>query len=258
MKSISILGCGWLGMALAKDLVKVGYRVLGSTTQQPKLDILRNAGIEPFLIHFNPQLVADNASEFFEADIIVITIPPRRKSGLTDVYLQQIESIMQKLSLHTTRKIIFISSTSVYPDTNGVVKEEDADPESYLFKAEKIISAAKEFKATILRFGGLIGPDRNPGRFLSGKKDVAGGSNPVNIIHQQDCIAIIKKIINDNIWGEVFNACSDRHPTKKEYYSEESTKLNLEPPHFLANDHSPFKIVSNEKLKRMLNYQFIY
>ncbi|WP_321539617.1 NAD(P)-binding domain-containing protein [Flavobacterium piscinae] len=48
MKQISILGCGWLGMPLAKHLLQKGYSIKGSTTTETKLELLQNEGITPF------------------------------------------------------------------------------------------------------------------------------------------------------------------------------------------------------------------
>jgi nucleoside-diphosphate-sugar epimerase len=51
------------------------------------------------------------------------------------------------------------------------------------------------FKTTILRFGGLIGEDRNPIRFLAGRENLENPDAPINLIHQTDCIGIILRII---------------------------------------------------------------
>jgi 3-hydroxyisobutyrate dehydrogenase-like beta-hydroxyacid dehydrogenase len=50
MTKISILGCGWLGLPLAKVLVKNGFSVKGSTTTQDKILVLKQLGVDPFLI----------------------------------------------------------------------------------------------------------------------------------------------------------------------------------------------------------------
>ena len=51
MKQISILGCGWLGLPLAQQLVHHGFQINGATTSDAKLVVLKNAGIQPFLIN---------------------------------------------------------------------------------------------------------------------------------------------------------------------------------------------------------------
>ena len=49
-KRVSILGCGWVGKALAIKLVQKGYEVEGTTTSANKLDYLQSHGIIPFII----------------------------------------------------------------------------------------------------------------------------------------------------------------------------------------------------------------
>ena len=105
---------------------------------------------------------------------------------------------------------------------------------------------------------GLYGPDRHPARFLSGKKNLKNGDAPVNLIHRDDCIAIISQIIEGTISGEIFNCCSDGHPSRKEFYTKASIVAKLPPPHFLEENTFSFKIVSNKKLKQKLNYSFIH
>ena len=50
MKHISLLGCGWLGLPLAKALLTNDFYVKGSTTSEEKLSTLKSFGIDPFLI----------------------------------------------------------------------------------------------------------------------------------------------------------------------------------------------------------------
>ena len=49
-KSVSIIGCGWLGLPLAEFLVQQGFHVRGSTTRAEKLKPLEEKGIEAFQI----------------------------------------------------------------------------------------------------------------------------------------------------------------------------------------------------------------
>ena len=158
----------------------------------------------------------------------------------------------------TVKRVIFISSTSIYQDLTRIVIEEDADPSTYLYLAERFLMSNQTFKTTVLRFGGLVGGDRHPGRFLAGKQDVDGATTPVNMIHQQDCVEIIFQLVQQNAFDEVFNACADLHPTKKEFYEASSRVLNLSPPTFREQKDSSFKIVSADKLKSALRYQFIF
>ena len=256
MRTVSILGCGWLGKPFAATLVKEGYIVYGSTTQEAKVPELAALGIKPFVITFNPQAAGNNLDDFFQTDILVISIPPRTRTAPPEVYLSQLEHTVQRAKQGRVQHILYISSTAVYPDVNRIVTEDDADRESYLVKAEAIIQSFTS--ATIIRFGGLVGPGRHPGRFLAGKKDRSGKNTPVNIIHQRDCRGIMKCMVEQQVWGEVFNACADEHPTREAFYMQASMALNLEPPQFIPDDSNPYKIVSSEKVKQRLGYTFVY
>lgn len=254
--TVSILGCGWLGKPFGATLVNEGYIVCGSTTQAAKVSDLAALGIRPFVITFNPQAVGDNLHDFFRCDILVISIPPRTRTTPPEVYLSQLEQVVQRARENSVQHILYISSTAVYPDVNRIVTEDDADATSHLVKAEAIIRSFAS--TTVIRFGGLVGPARHPGRFLAGKKDLSGKNTPVNIIHQRDCIGIMKRVVEQNVWGEVFNACADEHPTREAFYTQASMALNLEPPQFVPDDSTPYKIVSSEKVKQQLGYTFVY
>jgi nucleoside-diphosphate-sugar epimerase len=252
---ISILGCGWLGLPLAKSLLSDEHEVMGSTTTEEKLELLRAEGIEPYLISVS-STITSLPSGFLNTQILIIAIPPNRKSGGTDEYLLTLHRLADIVEKGSVRHIVFVSSTSVYPETNGVVCEGDESPDSYMVKAEKIITR-QIFNTTIIRFGGLFGPHRHPGRFLAGKKDVAGADSPVNMIHLDDAIAVVKSVIDHNGWNEVFNACADEHPTRATFYTRMAVNAGLPPPVFLHNDKKAFKIVSSERLKTRLGYKFI-
>lgn len=256
MTTVSILGCGWLGKPFGAALVREGYIVYGSTTQAANASVLAALGIKPFVITLHPQADSSNPDDFFQCDILVISIPPRTRTNPPEVYLSQLEYALQRARARGVQHILYISSTAVYPDVNRIVTEDDADPESYLVKAEAIVRAFTS--TTVIRFGGLVGPARHPGRFLAGKKDLSGKNTPVNIIHQRDCVGIMKRVLEQQAWGEVFNACADEHPTREVFYTQASKALNLEPPQFTPDDSTPYKIVSSEKAKQRLGYTFAY
>lgn len=261
MQTISILGCGWLGFPLGTHLAQKGYLVKGSTTYRSKLERLEIAGIKPYLLSFNPEL-AGNESDFFDADMLLINLPPRNKNGNESFHQNQLSTIHQ-LATNKSKRIIFISSTAVYSSENQEVIEADANEACLtrggisLLKMERLFSKSTVFDTTILRFGGLYGPDRHPGRFLAGKKDLAGANNPINMIHLEDCIGVIQTIIEKNQWGETFNACSPSQETRQSFYQKAAKELKLEAPTF-SDKPAAFKKVISEKLIKLTGYQFKY
>ena len=261
---ISILGCGWLGLPLAVHLVGKGYAVKGATTRPEKMDVLREKDIEPFLIRLNPEINPDYSPLFFDSGVLVVNIPPgRSRADVAAYHISQIRSLITAMQPSAVNKILFVSSTSVYPDLNRSVREEDAgsavrESGEALLQVEKIWREDPRFTTTIVRFGGLFGGDRNPGRFLSGKTLDNNGEAPVNLIHRDDCVAILSEIIVQERWGEIYNACADVHPSKKEFYTAAAQKLGISPPVFAGKEKGNYKIINSDKLKKELGYKFKY
>ncbi len=249
-------------MPLAEFLLAKGFRVKGSTKSPEKRTLLSSKNIQPFHIELNPLLQGDNKKDFFDSDLLVINIPPGGGDDKIIFHKKQVESILNEVKNSRVEKIIFVSSTSVYGNVNCEVTEEDElHPEKESGKALKIVEemlqADESFEKTIIRFAGLVDTDRNPVKFFTGRKNIPGGNIPVNLIHREDCINIIHQLITRNVWNEIFNACSDLHPSKKDFYTAAAEKLDLPAPEFIDTDDS-YKIVNSDKLKKRLSYNFIY
>ncbi|WP_432452518.1 MULTISPECIES: SDR family oxidoreductase [unclassified Agarivorans] len=261
IKRISIVGCGWLGLPLAQFLLAEGYRVLGSRRKLEELESLGHLGIEAYQLDLAPQLQSNNIAALLACDLLIVNIPPGRKTNTADYHIAQITALLDAATEHGVKKILFISSTSVYGPQQGIVDEYTARHPTTrsgiaLSHIEDKLFASRAYQASVLRFSGLLGGQRKPGRFLSGKT-VSGAKSPVNVIHRQDCIALIGALIQRDIWGEQFNACSDLHPTKQEFYELAAEQLGLVAPTFTAGEVSN-KRIDNHRIKAVLNYQFSY
>jgi nucleoside-diphosphate-sugar epimerase len=270
-EKISILGCGWLGLPLAKSLLSKGYEVKGSTTSESKLDVLKNAGISPFKIQLEAQQIIGTIEEFLnESDVLIIDIPPglrREISSLEEMtFVNKVKTLIPFIEKSGIQKVIFVSSTSVYGDSFPIVEitEEtkpnpDTESGKQLVIAETLLQSNPHFKTTVIRFGGLLGDDRHPAKFLTGKTNVENPDAPVNLIQREDCIGIIEKILNqveyDN-WEETFNAVAPQHPTRKAYYHKKAQILNLPLPTFAEDSKSKCKMISSKKVETILGYLF--
>jgi len=255
---ISILGCGWFGFALAKKLISTGYHVKGSTTSPEKISRLEEAGIEFFLINLSAE--ANSADEaFFDSDVIFICIPPKRNSAELASYPDKIKSVLENVRDERT-KVVLISSTSVYGDENKIVNEitqtnPDTDSGRVIVAAEEILKSKYPNDYTVIRFAGLIGPERNPGRFFAGKTNVPNGLAPVNLLHQSDAVDIAITVLEKQAFGRIYNACSPTHPTRNDFYTKAANDSGLELPEFLAEKTS-WKIVESVNVPEFLEYQF--
>ncbi|TDQ29693.1 NAD(P)-binding domain-containing protein [Tenacibaculum caenipelagi] len=246
MEVVSILGCGWLGKKLGIDLIKKGYTVKGSTTSMEKFDELKTVNIEPFLIDISKE---SSYQEFLETDVLVIAI--------TSKNIEDFKRLIFEIEKSNLMKVIFISSTSVYPSLNKEMTEEDQTVDIPLSHIENLFLKNTNFETTIIRFSGLFGGKRHPGNWFTDRK-IPHPKGYVNMIHREDCIAIIEQVIKQNIFGEVFNACANHHPTREDFYINARKSLEKPAPEFDTSKPLTYKIISSKKLQRVLNYQFKY
>ncbi|MET3114105.1 nucleoside-diphosphate-sugar epimerase [Pedobacter sp. CG_S7] len=257
--SISIIGCGWYGFELAKKLIGLGHVVKGSTTTPAKLPTLAEAGIKPYLLNFEAGAKL-TPGDFFDSEILIISIPPKRHSDQITQYPEKIEMIAKLASVNNIKKVIFISSTSVYGDLNTEVTElsitQPQTPSGKLvLQAEQLLRSNKNFTTSILRFSGLVGPGRHPARFFAGKKNIPNGQSQINLIHLMDCIGLTIEIINHQAFGHVFNGSAPHHPQKQVFYIAAAAALNMELPEFI-DELKEWKIISSIQVPKLLNYKY--
>ena len=270
LRRVSILGCGWLGLALGRHLAKAGLAVRGSTTTPEKQDALRRSGIEPFLLRLTPELECAEPAAFFDTDALVLNIPPPRGvADRRDHHLRQIRAV-QQAATDRVPWILFASSTGVYPDVEREVAEDDVPPGDLdalggdrrratgdlLLDAEAQLWTDDAFETTVVRLGGLYGAERHPGRFLAGRTDIARPQAPVNLIHQEDCVGLIDTILHAGATGRVVNAVADAHPTREAIYTRAAEALGLDPPTFDGTDTRRGKTVLNRVATGDLGYTF--
>ncbi|MCH8567316.1 MAG: SDR family oxidoreductase [Balneolales bacterium] len=268
IKTVSVLGCGWFGLPLAARLVRSGFWVNGSTTTPEKREKMKATGINDYLIRLSPGVRGEqDIHSFFDTDSVIINIPPGRNRGsAASAYRLMIDNLLPYLKSSPASQVIFISSTSVYPDLNRVVYEQDAgcgqisESGQIMLDSENKLRDCQEFSTTILRFGGLYGDERHPAKYLAGRTGLPNPDAPVNLVHLEDCIRITERILRMNLGDEVFNVVCDEHPNRKTYYTESTRRLGLEKPQFVNDEDNTasvsWKQVSNRNLKEKTGYQF--
>jgi len=246
--TISVLGSGWLGLPLAARLVEEGYEVRSSTTTPSRAEAIEGAGAKPFIFNIND--ITDITRNFLNSETLIINIPSR------DV--ESFEELVEEIGFSPVRNVLYVSSTSVYPAAEHLISEDDGIEiaTNPFFLIENLLRASARFDTTIIRFGGLIGPGRHPGRFFSKGRPVANPDGPVNLVHLDDCIGMILSVLKHRAWGKVFNGVADTHPTRREFYTRAATSLALPAPVFAEDGPGTHKVVSNEKAKRELHYGF--
>lgn len=259
-KAINLLGCGWLGFPLALDLISHGFAVKGSTTSPEKIPVFKASGIDPILVQFVQSQPDPDLTELLDADILIVSIPPgRRTAEGPENYKRMAQILLEKIPNSSISKLIFISSTSVYSDSNSVLTESsEISPETV---SGKVIAEIEKsllvlpIQVIILRLAGLFGPGRSPGRFFAGKTNIPNGLAPVNMIHQDEVIALIKVLIDSDTAEGVYIGSTPSHPAKEEFYTLAARIDKLPEPDFISEKLN-WKIVESERVEKELGFSY--
>lgn len=266
MKRVAIVGLGWLGMPLAMSLAGAGWQVTGSKTTPDGVKAARSCGIDSYLLELTPELncQSDDLEALLSVDALVVTLPASRTAAGGENYLLAVEQLVDSALAFNVPRIIFTSSTSVYGDRSGVTKESSTlDPVSIagqtLQTLESWLHNLPNTSVDILRLAGLVGPQRHPGRFLAGKKDIANGNQGVNLVHLDDVIAAISLLLQTPKGGHIYNLSAPAHPARNEFYPQVARQLGLTPPTFQADsDDNSGKLIDGSKICRELGFEYRY
>lgn len=277
--SVGIIGCGWLGKALAASLLEKNISMLATSSKLDNVEQLNKQSI----IAQQLMLPTDNTKlaqhDVFTKQNLVIAITPQFKQGRTD-YAEKIAQLVNAAQQRgLVQHIILLSSTAIYHGLENIVNEETilnmaTEKVQILNAAEQTVLHFPEHRAkqgTVIRLAGLVGPERHPSKFILANKTLSNSTAPVNLIHQQDAVGLIESLLQAkylqgsskrNSQG-IFNGVSDTHVSKKEYYQVAAKALNSTSPLFTPENASQSinettRVVSGEKAKKYLNYKFIY
>lgn len=258
MSRVCIVGMGWLGLQLANKLKAAGHELLGTVTSKEKQQRLNQEFKKVFELNINHY----EDSELVQLDNIdcyIFTIPP----SAADNYGEDMIHLIAKLiNISPSAKIIYTSSSSVYGSQPRTVTEESETlPESNngveIVKIEQFLRNHFRERSSILRLVGLVGKNRHPIKYLSGKSDLKKGKAPVNLVHAEDICDLVEHLIQKSINSGIYNVCCPEHPIKEEYYTWAAKQLQLPLPNFNPFDSQLDKIVNCNAIKK-INFEMNY
>lgn len=259
IQQVGIIGYGWLGSALTSHLVKLGLNVVATSQSKEKFPIIEHAGADAEVLSLPCDKLV-KASKLPTCDALVILITPQFKKGKKD-YADKVASLLANCDPLKVKTIILISSTAVYGQQQGLLNENtpiDVDNEKV-----KLISDAEHHvcnyspTSRVLRVGGLVGPNRHPGRFFKQDHVLKTSKTLVNLVHLDDVVSAIFKVLNTEAKKQIYNVCSTTHVTKEEFYQKARRALKLTP---LKVDNTSEKtvkrIICSELIRNELSLSF--
>ncbi|MCG9692219.1 NAD(P)H-binding protein [Vibrio sp. Isolate22] len=273
MASIFIVGAGWVGAPLSEHLERHGNRVVVTKTTQAGADTIGSERIPCEVFSFdssNPdQTVGQLYSLLLEhnTEIVIGSFPPGFRKGAGKEYADYWQLLTKACQQANIKKLIMVSSTTVYPTKPGILYEQDAslalanadsndtctfsDNARIMLQAEQsVMDSGIDY--TILRFSGLIGPNRHPSRFASKLKQVSNQA-PANMLHLDDAIGAVDFAIS-HLHNEIANVTTPNTVSKAEFYAAALKSANSsEPLPPVVNE--PDKLISSKKILD-LGYSF--
>ena len=263
MKSVAIVGLGWLGLPLALHLKELGWCVKGSKQSSDDAQKLHQLGIEtyPFSLSDEMKRLPDHIRPLFNVDALIITLSP--SSFSSQQYCEYLAFLANQAKKQGVQYVLFTSSTSVFPDISGQFDESaqrsaETETGKTLIQAEQCLFQSGISHCDILRLAGLIGKQRHPVKFLVGKHNLKQGYSPVNLVHLEDCIQAITALLMNPNGLRTYHLCAPIHPTRAEYYTKAAAFYDLSIPQFECSDSDPKRIIMADKICRDLGFAYRY
>jgi nucleoside-diphosphate-sugar epimerase len=276
-KRLVILGCGYVGSALAQAAVAAGATVEALTRNPEKAAALRAAGLAKVV-------VADLATDAWHgqiaggADFVVNCV----SSGGPDAYRQSYVGGMQSVLAWAAKgpapvgTLVYTSSTSVYPQGDGVVvtetlPAEGASPNGAIIReSEKLLQFAPMsavHRYFILRLAGIYGPDRHHllDQLRTGADQLGGsGSHRLNLAHRDDIVTAILACLGapGTTGSDLFNVADSAPALRAEVVAWLARRLGRPVPAFDGSATArrggapmPDRIISNARIQQVLGWR---
>lgn len=264
LPQISILGCGWLGQPLALDLLQSGHEIVATCRSKDKAIRLQNLGLSTAVYALGEDLTQGHLTEVFNSKLLILNIPVGRKNADSKAFLDHIQTLLIHATKSSITNVIFVSTTSIYGEPEGVVIEQTTphpvtESGKINLAIEGLVKRYFAERSTIIRLAGLVGADRHPAKFLAGKLNLANPNQVVNLIHQQDVISAIKHIIKFNLWSKTLHLSATQHPSRNEYYTYAAKKLGLLAPSFIeSSEKKTGKLIDSSASLKSLKMSLAY
>ncbi|MGD1905735.1 MAG: SDR family oxidoreductase [Leptolyngbyaceae cyanobacterium] len=265
---VAIVGCGYVGTAVAQHWQSRGCVVLATTTRQERVSELATVADRIEVLH------GGNAEHLratlTDQQVVLLCVAPKRGGSYAETYLRTAETMAEVLPETQVQHLIYTSTSSVYGQHQGawVTEETTVAPASdngkVIAAAEQVLLEAtnKQQKVCILRLGGIYGPGRTLAKIYgraAGTTRPGKGDEHSNWVHLDDIVGAIDWAQRHQLSG-IYNVVQDEVPTVRDLISRVCQRYDLAPvqwDHTQPSARSYNARVSNAKLKAA-GYQFVH
>ncbi len=275
-KHLLVCGMGYLGKRVARQALDRGMRVTALTRSAEKAEALRKEGYEMIVADLVQQGWYQDVDPPVDFILNCVSAGGRGVSGYIRAYIEGMHSLLHYCAGDFAGRLIYTSSTGVYPFTEGEIVTEDTSfkPETetaeILTTSESFLQRSGPTGWAILRLAGIYGPDRHYllNQVRSGEPELPGeGDNYLNLIYVDDICSAIWSVweADESALNTIYNVSDDQPALKEEVVAWLAKKTGNPMPRFnpeksirkrhLPNGKLPHRRISNAKLKAVTGWQ---
>ncbi|KYC42356.1 NAD(P)-dependent oxidoreductase [Scytonema hofmannii PCC 7110] len=267
--NITIIGCGYLGYAVAEYWQKMPFTITATTTTPERLPLLQAVAQRVAIVKGSEREGLKSVLQ--NQDVVLLSVGAKGADNYEEAYVQTAQTLIDTLKqIPTVRHLIYTGSYSVYGDRNGDWVDEDSliEPTNkngqILGDTEQVLLSASDenLRVCILRLGGIYGPGRELIELLdryAGTTRPGNGEDVTNWVHLDDIVSAIEFAREHQLQG-IYNLVDDAHLISRELYDRLFEAHNLPKVTWDSSQQSkrPYNArVSNKKIKEA-GYKLIH
>lgn len=217
-----ILGCGYVGLELGRQLGEGDDRVIGVRRSEGGIDAIESAGFEGVQADITDPAALEAVPDA-ETVVFAASSGGRDAEAARKIYVEGQQAALDHFAnrANPPERYVYTSSTGVYGDHDGdwVDEQTPLDPTTekteVLAEAERVAldgASQRGIDGTVARLAGIYGPDRyRLSRYIEGP--VTEGY--LNMIHRDDIAGGIAFLLRENVArGEVVLFVDDEPVSK--------------------------------------------
>jgi nucleoside-diphosphate-sugar epimerase len=275
-KRLVILGCGYLGSAVAREAIAAGMEVDALTRNPARAAELAGMGAKAVMADLALWDWHDRVRAGAELVLNCVSSGWRGIEGYRRSYVDGMRSSLAWAVRQPVGPIVFTGSTSVYPQDGGAMVDESASTEgtgengALLMEAETLLREARRAcdRWFILRLGGIYGPGRHHllDQIRAGVATIKGsGSHRLNLTHRDDVCSAVWSAFSApvGVRNRIFNVTDDGPATRAEIVQWLAGRTGQTAPSFPADaagmgrrfSHQADRRISNARIKAELGWR---
>lgn len=264
MNRTLIVGCGYLGLRVGKQLVGRGELVYGTVRSSARAVSLQEAGIEPLIANvLEPGTLA--ALPDVERVLYCVGFDRSGADSMRTVYVDGVHNFLEHYPGSAAR-LVYVSSTGVYGRNDGGWISED-DPAEPAHESGRVcldaeatarrLGGVRKLDPVVIRCSGLYGPHRIPRKAsLERNEPIVGDPTKfLNLIHIDDAAKLAVAALDRGAPGRIYHVSDDRPSERREFYNLVTNLLGIAPARFETLTQDNPAAAREESNKRISNHR---